>query len=129
MDVESDVTKYLEDQLSGAIVIYGGLRRQINVQFDRARLSAFHLSTEDIIRILKTENLDMPAGNLKMGRINYILRLRGRFESTEEICSIIVGQNRGKPIYLRDVAKVEDSFEEEKMKAWAHGKDLSLIHI
>ena len=127
------VDKQIADPLKrirgvGAIVIYGGLRRQINVQFDRERLAAFHLSAENILRILKTENLDMPAGNIKMGQTNYILRLRGRFESPEDIGAIEVGQHRGTPIYLKDVADVQDSFKEEKMKAWANGKD-SVIFI
>ncbi|HDZ23690.1 MAG TPA: efflux RND transporter permease subunit, partial [Desulfobacteraceae bacterium] len=69
------VDKQIADPLKrvkgvGAIVIYGGLRREISVRFDRERLAAFHLSTDDIVRILKAENLDMPAGNIKMGRIN-----------------------------------------------------------
>ncbi|MBW1613462.1 MAG: efflux RND transporter permease subunit [Deltaproteobacteria bacterium] len=113
----------------GAIMIYGGLRRQINVEFDRERLAAFYLSPDVIIRTLAGENLDMPAGNIKMGRTNYILRLRGRFESSKEVGGIIVGQNRGRPIYLRDVAHVEDGFEEQKMKGWANGKDAVILII
>ena len=128
------VDKQIADPLKrikgvGAIMIYGGLRRQINVEFDRERLAAFHLSPDVIIRTLAGENLDMPAGNIKMGRTNYILRLRGRFVSSKEVGSIIVGQNRGRPIYLRDVAYVEDGFEEQKMKGWANGKDAVILII
>ncbi|MBW1732755.1 MAG: efflux RND transporter permease subunit [Deltaproteobacteria bacterium] len=128
------VDKQIADPLKrikgvGAIMIYGGLRRQINVEFDRERLAAFHLSPDVIIRTLAGENLDMPAGNIKMGRTNYILRLRGRFGSSKEVGGIIVGQNRGRPIYLRDVAYVEDGFEEQKMKGWANGKDAVILII
>ncbi len=128
------VDKQITDPLKrikgvGAIMIYGGLRRQINVEFDRERLAAFHLSPDVLIRTLAGENIDMPAGNIKMGRTNYILRLRGRFESSKEIGGIVVGQNRGRPIYLRDVAQVKDDFKEVKMKGWANGRDAVIFMI
>jgi len=113
----------------GTIVMYGGLRRQINVEFDKRRLAAFDLSIGEIVRTLAAENLDVPAGSVKMGRTNYAIRLQGRFDSPQQVAQVVVSQQEGRRIYLRDVASVEDAFEEQKMKAWANGKDAIIFII
>ncbi len=113
----------------GAIVPFGGLRRQINVEFDKQRLVAFGLSVDTIVRTLAAENLDMPAGSVKMGRTNYAIRLQGRFDSAQQVAQVVVSRQEGRPIYLRDVARVEDAFKEQKMKGWANGKDAIVFLI
>lgn len=107
----------------GAIVIYGGLRRQINVEFDKYRLAGYGLSVPAVIRKLASENLDMPAGDVKMGTRKYQIRLAGRFKSPEEIAEVIVGTKEGRMIHLRDVAKVSDSFEEPRMYASCNDRE------
>ena len=128
------VDKQISDPLKrvkgvGAIMIYGGLKRQIKVQFDWQRLEAYKLSPQVIIGALKQENLDMPSGDVKMGKRKYYIRVAGRFKDPEEIKDIIVGGFQGKPIYLKDVADVSDSFEEQMMKAWGNGKDAIVLVI
>ncbi|MCD6404809.1 MAG: efflux RND transporter permease subunit [Planctomycetes bacterium] len=71
------VDKKISDPLKrvkgvGAIMIYGGLRRQINVEFDKKRLAGYGLGVPQIIQALASENVDMPAGDVKMGsQINF----------------------------------------------------------
>jgi len=128
------VDKQISDPLKrvkgvGAIMIYGGLRRQIKVQFDWQKLEAYNLSPQIIIRALKQENLDMPSGDVKMGKRKYYIRVAGRFKDPEEIRDIIVGSFGNKPIYLKNVADVSDSFEEQMMKGWANGKEAVILVI
>lgn len=93
-------------------LVMGGEQREIQVNIDRQRLEAYHLSVGQITGILAAENLTQPAGDLKMGRTTYVLRVPGEFRSVEEIRNVVVGSASGVPIYLRDVAEVEDSFKE-----------------
>ncbi len=96
----------------GTVQLQGGLERQINVWLDRQRLEGYGLSTADILNTLERENVTQPVGNIKSGLTEYLLRLPGEFSSPEEINSIILGTRDNKPIYLRDVARIEDSFKE-----------------
>ncbi|MCK4993767.1 MAG: efflux RND transporter permease subunit [Candidatus Omnitrophica bacterium] len=107
----------------GAIMIYGGLRRQINIQFDWQKLEAYNLNPQVIIDALKQDNIDMPSGDIKMGRRKYFIRVAGKFDSTQEIGEVIIGSSNGKPVYIKDVAQVSDSFEEQMMKAWGNEKE------
>ena len=128
------VDKQISDPLKrikgvGAVISHGGLIRQINVQFDWQKLEAYKLSPQVIARALKQENLDMPSGEVKMGKRKYYIRVAGRFKGPQEIKDIIVEVFEGKPIYLKDVADVSDSFEETAMKGWGNGKDAVMMII
>lgn len=90
----------------------GGLERQINILINRQRLEGYGFSILDIENKLKQENITQPVGSLKTGLTDYLIRLPGEFARPEEINLIILGKRSGKPVYLRDVAKIEDSFKE-----------------
>jgi len=99
----------------GAVQLYGGLERQINVSLDRQRLEAYHISALQIAARLAEENVTLPAGNLKLGYTDYALRVPGEFTDPEQIKNIIIAQSADKIVYLKDVAEVADSFKEETM--------------
>lgn len=90
----------------------GGLERQINVWVDRFRLEGYGFSILDIQNVLKQENIMQPVGDLKTGMTDYLVRLPGEFANPEEINLVILGRRNNKFIYLKDVARVEDSFKE-----------------
>lgn len=90
----------------------GGLERQINVWVDKSRLEGYGFSILDIQNSLALENVTQPVGDLKTGMTDYLVRLPGEFTRPEEINLVILGRREGKLIYLKDVARVEDSFKE-----------------
>ncbi|MDD5097118.1 MAG: efflux RND transporter permease subunit, partial [Candidatus Omnitrophica bacterium] len=90
----------------------GGLERQINIWIDRQRLEGYGFSVLDIQNKLKQENITQPVGSLKTGLTDYLIRLPGEFARPEEINLLILGKRNGNPIYLKDVARIEDSFKE-----------------
>ena len=96
----------------GTVQLIGGPERQINVSINRERLEGYGLSILDIQNALRNENVTQPLGNIKSGLTDYLLRLPGEFKSPDEINLIILGNREGKFVYLKDVAKVEDSYRE-----------------
>jgi HAE1 family hydrophobic/amphiphilic exporter-1 len=96
----------------GTVQLQGGLERQINVWIDRERLEGYGFSILDIQNVLRQENITLPVGNIKSGLTDYLLRLPGEFKDPEEINSVILGKREDKIIYLKDVARIEDSFKE-----------------
>jgi HAE1 family hydrophobic/amphiphilic exporter-1 len=90
----------------------GGLERQINIWVERSKLEAYGFSALDIQDVLAKENITQPVGNLKSGLTDYLIRLPGEFATPEEINLVILGKRNGNPVYLKDVARVEDSFKE-----------------
>jgi len=96
-------------------LIWGGLEREILVEVNRTRLEAYHLSVDQVIDALKRENLSLPGGHLKTGKMDYLIRTPEELE-IPEIGNIIVATRDGTPIYLKDVAEVRDTFKEETAK-------------
>jgi CzcA family heavy metal efflux pump len=97
----------------GTVQLNGGMERQINIWLDRQRLEGYGFSPTDIQQALDRENVTQPVGSIKTGLTDYLLRLPGEFASPEEINDVVLGKRGEKLVYLRDVARVEDSFKEE----------------
>jgi len=128
MDKEvSDALKRLPGV--GAVQIYGGLERQINVSIDRRRLEAYNLSVQRIVGKLTSENITLPAGDLKVGFTDYSLRVPGEFTDPEQIKNIIISQTQDKIVYLKDVAGVADAFKEETMYVRANKKPAVMLMV
>ncbi|HOJ13587.1 MAG TPA: efflux RND transporter permease subunit [Deltaproteobacteria bacterium] len=106
----------------GAVMLVGGLVRRINVDFDPERLEGYNLSVQQVNQVLSAQNLNIPAGSIKAGGKEYFLRVPGRYTSPAEIGETIVGSYGGRPVRLRDVATVGDSYEDETMYGWGNGK-------
>ena len=128
------VDKQVSDELKripgvGAVQMYGGLERQININLDRSRLEAYNLSVQKIAERLAQENITLPSGNLKVGYLDYTLRLPGEFTSADEIKDIIISSKDDKLIYLKDVAEVEDAFKEETMSVRSQGKEGMMLMV
>lgn len=96
----------------GSIGITGGKQRQINVDIDRNRLDAYKLPLSQVIGMLQASNITVPAGSLKVGGLQYSVRIPAEYKSIKEISDTIVGSYMGADIYLRDIAQVSDSFVE-----------------
>jgi len=125
-DLYRIVDKHLADPLKrvpgvGAILYEGGIERQIDVHFNREALEAYHLSVQQIRNVLRAENLNLPAGTVKVGTKELQIRVAGRFKNTAEIAGIVIGYKNGAFIRLRDVAEIKDAHEEMTQWGWGNG--------
>jgi len=123
-DLYRIVDKQIADPLKrvpgvGAILYVGGQERQINVHFDREALEAYHISVQHISNVLSAENLNLPAGTVKVGKKELQIRVAGRFKNTNEIAGIVIGSHNNALVRLRDVAEVSDAFDEPQEWAWS----------
>jgi len=123
-DLYRIVDKQISDPLKrvagvGAIVYVGGQERQIKVHFDRKALEAHHLSVQQVRNVLAAENLNLPAGTVKVGRNELQIRVAGRYRDAAEIANTVIGRNGDAFIRLRDIAEVADAHEEPEEWAWS----------
>jgi hydrophobic/amphiphilic exporter-1 (mainly G- bacteria), HAE1 family len=95
----------------GSISTIGSPKRIIYVEVDPLKLDSYALTLEQIGNTIGAENLNMPSGNVKMGKFDYQLRVEGEFSESDQLREIIVGNVAGKPIYLKDIAVVKDTIK------------------
>ncbi len=121
------VDKHISDELKrvpgvGAIILYGGLRRRINVYFNFTKIEGYHLSLLKINKILAAENMNIPSGNIKSGTHEYFVRVPSRYKTMDDIRNTIIGSFKDRPIYLKNVANVKDSYKPQDINGWGDGK-------
>ncbi len=106
----------------GSISLLGIPQREVELKVDPRKLEAYNLTVEQIGQVLQSENVNMPAGNVKMGSINYPLRVEGEIENSYQFEDLVVGNRNGQTIYLKDVAEVTDSIGEMTIDEKINGK-------
>lgn len=113
----------------GAVLLYGGLKRRINTYFDKEKIEGFNLSLQKINYALSMENINIPAGSIKTGGMEYFMRVPSRFKSAKDAKDTVVGAWKGNPIYLKDVAEVTDDFEPPEFNAWGDGESGIVVMV
>ena len=113
----------------GTVSISGAPKREIHVYIDPQRLEAYNLSVEAISNVIGAENRNVPGGSFDIGSNTYALRVQGEFDSTSQLKDIPVGSFGGKIVYLKDVARIEDSLEERTQQTFNNGQEGAMIVI
>ncbi len=116
------------DGVAGAI-LRGGENKQVVVKLDPQKLAFYRLTIQQVISAIQQENLEVPVGEVYEGYRKYSVRLSAKFSSIDDVKNLIVGNYTGKPIYLYQLAEVEDSYEDKIGKVDVNGKDAYLVIV
>lgn len=101
----------------------GGREKQMHIVLDMQKVVSYGLSIDNIINTLQSENVDISAGTLDMGRRSYRVRTVSKFGSIEDIENIILYSDALNIIKIKDVAKVEFGLADPNFVAKFLGKD------
>lgn len=95
-----------------AVQTQGGLKRQINVHLNPILMAQYGLSADKIAQAISFGGGLLPGGTIETNVSTYNLRIFSEYRSLEQIENTIVAQSGGQPIYVKDIATVEDGFKE-----------------
>ena len=113
----------------GTVSISGAPEREVHVYVDPIRLEAYNLTVEGISSVIAAENRNIPGGSFDIGNETYSLRVQGEFTDAKQLENIVVGSRDGGNIYLRDVARVEDSLQERAQHTYNNGNQGAMIVV
>jgi HAE1 family hydrophobic/amphiphilic exporter-1 len=97
-----------------AVTVDGGLRRQIQVELSKEKITALNLPVERVVNLLRVENQNIPLGEIDEGDSTYLLRSQGQFTNLDDIRNLVVLTKEGVPVYMRDIAEVKDGTEDRR---------------
>ncbi len=130
-----DLTEYVQDHLKdqfqtitgvGEIFLGGFVERNLRVWLDADKLEAYQLTVEDIIQAIQQEHAEMPSGRIETARNEFNVRTMGEASSVEEFGNIIIAHRGGnpvyRPIYMKDVATIEDGLADVRRISRMAGK-------
>jgi HAE1 family hydrophobic/amphiphilic exporter-1 len=109
--------------------MFGEVERNIRIWLDGDALSARGLSAVDVLSALRREHVEVPAGEVESGRIEWAVTTAAEFETLEQLEGMVVAYQDGAPVHLRDVARVEDGSEDIQTIARYNGKTMVGIGI
>ena len=102
----------------GTVSISGAPVREIQVYCDPLKLEGYNLTVEGIASTIAYENRNTPGGNLDIGSETLTIRMEGEFQDPREMEHIIIGHFQGRSIFLKDVARVEDTIQERSQETY-----------
>jgi HAE1 family hydrophobic/amphiphilic exporter-1 len=106
----------------GAVVFFGALERNIRIWLDGDELRARGLAATDVLTAIRREHVDIPSGRVESQMVEYSVKTDAEFRSVKELEGLVVAHVGGAPVYLRDVARVEDGAEELRTLARYNGQ-------
>lgn len=108
----------------------GGYDRQVNVRLSNAQMRQYNIDIAAISSRLQQENVQVPAGELVEGETVFSLRTIGDFRNIDQIRNSIVSVTEaGNPVYLKDVADVEDGIAQPIGNVRVQGHEGVIINI
>ena len=95
------------------ITLLGGEDREIQVKVNQDKLLAYKVSLLQVVEAINRSGIDLPAGKVQTYQENNSVRLTGKFSTIEDIKNVQVAMPvPGSPVYVKNVAVVEDGIRE-----------------
>jgi HAE1 family hydrophobic/amphiphilic exporter-1 len=119
---EETLTRRLERVPGVASVdVRGGRVREIRVELDAARLVALSVSATEVVDALRRDNRNVSAGDMRDTGREVLVRAVGEWQAPEQIAGTLVAIRDGRPVYVRDVGAVLDTFRDSDSELWVNG--------
>lgn len=131
-DFASEVVKPKLEQVNqvGQVEIYGGRKREIQVQLDRNKLKAYEISATQVVQRIQASGENVPVGKSKDSNSELVYRTMGEFKKIDDINSVIVNFfGNDVPVTVAQVGKVVDGLVEEKSRVFVNGERSLIIAI
>src|SRR3989441_727184 len=112
-----------------APAVYGGRIRRILAYVDHEKAQARGLAPLDVMTAIQRFNVMIPTGNAKFGDIDYQINANGMAATVAEINDFPVTLGTGPPVFVRDVAQVEDANQIQQNIVHVNGKRQVYIPI
>ncbi|WP_094570006.1 efflux RND transporter permease subunit [Mucilaginibacter xinganensis] len=101
---------------------FGGNQRTVVIKVDPGLLRAHNLTPDQIVQALRDNNQNTPAGNVRIGDLNYLTPANTTIKKIPEFGNIPLFKNGIQTVFLRDVATVEDGADITNGYALINGK-------
>lgn len=97
--------------------LVGAPEREIQINVNTLKMQGSGLTFTDIENAVARENRDISAGLLQVGDMKRNLQIKGQFKSSFDLYNMVIRNNRGQSIYLKDIAEIKDTTKERESYA------------
>ncbi|MDX2191142.1 MAG: efflux RND transporter permease subunit [Bacteroidota bacterium] len=111
------------------IDLVGARDREVQIDVDMYKMQQATITLGDIERAVAYENLTVSAGTIKMDEMKRAVRISGQFTDPKKIEDIVIKSAYGSPVYLKDIATVNYTFEEQESYARLAHKPVITLNV
>jgi HAE1 family hydrophobic/amphiphilic exporter-1 len=116
-------TELEAEEGTAAVKVSGGLEDEIQIRVDQQKLSQLGISIKQIAERIRAENVNLSGGRLEEGNQRFLVRTLNEFQSVDEFRDAIVAEVADRPVYLRDVATVEQGYKDREAITRVQGQE------
>jgi len=108
-----DLVKPRLERVSGvaSINLFGGLEEELHVDFNPEQLASSGITVNELTAALRSDNLDISAGDFGEGKRRYVVRTMSRYATVGDVERTVIAVRKGVPIRVGDVATVELTYQ------------------
>jgi hydrophobe/amphiphile efflux-1 (HAE1) family protein len=109
--------------------VYGSQKYAVRIDLDPGAMAARGLGIDQVASAVGNGNVDLPTGTLYGGNRTYNVIADGQFEDAKPFAELIVSYKNGAPVRLKDIGRVYDGVQNDKLSAWLNGTHGILLAI
>jgi HAE1 family hydrophobic/amphiphilic exporter-1 len=113
----------------GMVDLVGGSKREVGIQVDPYKMEALGITLPQIIGALGSDTVAVPTGNLRKDTRDIALRVDAKAKQVTDFEYVVVGNLKGRPIELQEVAIVIDGVEEPRTLARLDGQNAVALEL
>ncbi|MFH2144077.1 MAG: efflux RND transporter permease subunit [Bacteroidota bacterium] len=103
--------------------------REVRVSVDLEKMALMNISLEQVANAIISNNVNIPGGSLDLNNKNFNIKTSGSFQNLNDLGNTVVNSYNGRIIYLREIAKINFGYEDEKYIADFNGKKAVFIVV
>ncbi|WP_151740052.1 efflux RND transporter permease subunit [Acinetobacter nosocomialis] len=113
----------------GNVNLLGDAKRQIRIKVHPEQLQSYGIGIDQVINTLKNENIEVPAGTLQQKNSELVVQIQSKVIHPFGFGDLVIVNKNGSPIFLKQVATVEDTQAELQSSAFYNGRTAVSIDI
>lgn len=134
MEISDIAERMVKDPLQtvsgvASVMLVGERRFAMRIWMDPSRMAAYEIIPQDIETALNNQNIEIPAGRIESSQREFSVLSRTDLNSVAQFENIIIRNDNGYPIRIKDIARVEVAPEEERRKSRFNGESAVALGV
>ncbi|MFH3985447.1 efflux RND transporter permease subunit [Acinetobacter baumannii] len=113
----------------GNVNLLGDAKRQIRIKVHPEQLQSYGIGIDQVINTLKNENIEVPAGTLQQKNSELVVQIQSKVIHPLGFGDLVIANKNGSPIFIKQVATVEDTQAELQSSAFYNGRTAVSVDI
>lgn len=131
LKVEAEKVKDLIEDVNGVkkVEIEAYPEQEVRIALDPVKMTEMNVSLDNVEQAIRSNNANIPGGAVKVSNRLFNLKTSGAYDELDQIANTIVGVFEDKVVYLKNIASVYFSYEDERWLARYKGEKAVFISV